>query len=661
MRCWRATVHGWLWGLALGMCGLSTAFAQKIGLAAEDTAELGPVVVTATKTEAPLKTVGVSVTVITRQEIEARRVTHIPELLRDVPGLSVVQTGSRGGLVDVFPRGGDSNFNLVLIDGIKVNDAGGAFDFSDLSLDNVERIEIVRGPHSALYGADAMGSVIQIFTRRGHGPPRIQASFGGGNLNTFEEGVNLSGGVGRLGYSLAAGRTDTDGSLRINNAFRETSISGRLDYVIPQNLDLSFVLRYTDGLFQFPTGGAGDRFDPLDPNQSSDRQRLVVSGRATHIITPWWEHTVQLGFFRLDSAFDDRFDPGVDLSDFRSRDEERRLSLDYFWNVTAPPMGQLSGLMTAGFAYEHSEFDQNSVITTPFESSSSIAKARDNRAFYLQGQVDWKKHFFVTAGFRVDDNTSFGTAVTPRVSGVYLIPFTQTKVRASYGEGIKAPSFTENFGTGSPFVVGNPNLRPERSRSWEAGVEQPLPKGLGDLSVTYFDSRFEDLIAFVGGSPSFRNVQAAKASGIELTARIRPGLGFTISASYTFLETKVLDNGGVGGTELPQGAPLVRRPKHAGSLAIGHSWDRLRANITAIFVGDRQDLDFRAFPAARVTLPAYTKVDATLSYLLLKDRSHLRELSLFGRVQNLFDAQYEEVFGFSAPGITFLLGVKGSL
>jgi vitamin B12 transporter len=632
-----------------------------VGLAPEEPVELGQVVVTATKTEVPLKTVAASVTVITKEEIEARQATEIPSLLREVPGLNVTQQGSRGSTTTIFPRGGESNFNMVLIDGVKVNDAGGFFDFGDLSTDNIERIEIIRGPHSALYGADAMGSVIQIFTKKGKGPPRIEGSVAGGNLNTFEEKVSLSGGSGQVGYSLAVGRTDTDGSLPINNAFRETTVSGRLDYQIEKALDLAVTVRYADSEIQFPTGGAGDRFDPLDPHQFSDRQRLLLSGKTSHSLTPWWQHTLQLGWYQQDFASEDRFDPCCDFATLRSRNEERRFSLDYFWNLTAPTVLGISNLVTVGFAYEEERFDQRTDGTdTPFPFSSSNKDSRDNKAGYLQNQLDWNKRLFLTAGFRVDDNSKFGTEVTPRFSAAYIVPITETKIRGSYGEGIKAPSFIENFGTGSPFVIGNPNLQPEQSRSFEIGFDQPVLKGLADLSITYFNQRFKDLIAFVGGSPSFENVQKAKAEGVELAARIRPGYGLTVVGTYTFLDTKVLEND-IGGTELVVGAPLVRRPEHSGSLTIDQIWDRLHATLTVTFVGDRQDLDFRTFPAPRVTNPGYTTVDVAASYLLLKDRYRLRELTLFGKILNLFDEKYEQVFGFSSPGTTFLLGLKGSL
>ena len=670
MKRWTGLLSGCLGAVALWIFGFGGVSAQMLGLAPEEPVELGQVVVTATKTEVPLKNVAASVTVITKEEIEARQVTEVSQLLREVPGLNVTQQGSRGSLTTVFPRGGNSNFNLVLIDGVKVNDAGGFFDFGDLSTDNIERIEIIRGPHSALYGADAMGSVIQIFTKKGKGAPRIEASFAGGNLNTFEEKVNLSGGAERVGYSLAVGRTDTDGSLGINNAFHETVVSGRLDYAIDKALDLSFVARYSDSLFEFPTGGAGDRFEPLDPNQSSDRQRLLVSGKANHSLTPWWQQTFQLGWYQQHFGTHDRRDPCCDFSTLQSTNEERRFSLDYFWNLAAPTVFDISNLLTAGFAYEWQGFNQRTVGTdTDFPFSSSNSDSRDNKAFYLQNQLDWQKRLFLTAGFRVDDSSTFGSEVTPRVSAAYVIPATDTKIRGSYGEGIKEPTFIDNFGDGSAFSRGNVNLKPERSTSWEIGLDQSVLKGLADLSATYFHQRFEDLITavFVPEPPSgfFRaeNLRRARAEGVEVAARIRPGFGLTVSGTYTFLVTKVLDDGDVESVTVQEGKPLVRRPKHSGSLIIDHVWNRLHTNLTATFVGDRADVFFDpvTFQSQRVTASGYATVDLAASYLLLKDRLHLRELTAFGKILNLFDEQYEQIFGFSAPGITFLLGLKGSL
>lgn len=669
MKCWSSAVKRWLWVAVLWSCGPGSASAQMLGLVPEEAVELGPVVVTATKTEVPVKQVAASVTVITKEEIEARQVTQVSDLLRDVPGLSVRQQSSRGSIVTVFPRGGNSNFNLVLIDGVKANDAGGFYDFGDLSTDNIERIEIVRGPHSALYGSDAMGSVIQIFTKRGKGTPRVDASFAGGNLKTFEEKLNLSGGTGKFDYSLGVGRNDTGGNLSVNNHFGETTVSSRVGFALEKTLDLSLAIRYTDSHLNFPTGTGGDRFGLLDPNQSSDQQRLLVSGKASHSLTPWWQQTLQLGWYRRNFAFDDPFNSGIDFSAFHSKNEERRLSVDYFWNLTTPTVLDVSSLFTAGFAFEREEFDQRAAATeTDFPFASANKARRNNKAGYLQGQFDWKKVLFLTAGFRVDGNSTFGTEVTPRVSAAWIVPYLGTKLRGGYGEGIKEPSFIENFGDGSQFVVGNPNLRPERTKSWEVGLDQPVLHGLADFSVTYFHNRFEDLIAFIftptpGCPASFCNVQKARAEGVELAATIRPGYGLTLSGTYTFLDTKVLDDGGIGGAVLPKGEPLLRRPRHAGSLSIDHVWHRLHTNLTATFVGDRPDIftDPATFETRRVTADSYTTVDLAASYTLLKDTLHLQDLTLFGKIQNLFNADYEQVFGFSAPGTTFLLGLKGTL
>lgn len=680
MTRWRGVAKGWLWAAILWCCGLGSASGQTVELTPQEAVELGPVVVTATKTEVPVKQVAASVTVITKEEIEARQVTQVSDLLRDVPGLSVRQQSSRGSVVSVFPRGGNSNFNLVLIDGVKVNDAGGFYDFGDFSTDNIERIEIVRGPHSALYGSDAMGSVIQIFTKRGRGAPGVDASFAGGNLKTFEEKMNLSGGAGQFDYSLGVGRSDTDGNLPINNHFGVTTVNGRVGFALEKALDLSLAVRYTDSHLNFPTEAGGDRFDghrfPLDPNQSSDQQRLLVSGKANHVLTSWWQQTLQLGWYRRNFALNDQFDPFdprtgelVDFSAFHSENEERRFSLDYSWNLSAPAVFGISSLLTAGFAFEREEFDQRAAATeTDFPFSSANKDRRNNKAGYLQGQFDWKKQLFVTTGFRVDGNSTFGTEVTPRVSAAWIIPYVGTKLRSGYGEGIKEPSFVENFGDGSQFVVGNPNLRPERTRSWEIGLDQPLFQGLADFSVTYFHNHFEDLIAFIFSPTSdcpasFCNVQKARAEGVELAATVRPGYGLTIGGGYTFLDTKVLDDGGIGSVALQKGERLLRRPRHAGTLSIDYVWRRLHTSLVTTFVGHRSDIftNPATFVTQRVTAGGYTTVDLAGSYLLLKDTRHLRELTLFGKIQNLFDRDYQQVAGFSAPGITWLFGLKGSL
>jgi vitamin B12 transporter len=235
--------------------------------AAVEPARLDPVVVTGTQVAVPVSELPSAITVIDRQEIESRQVTDVFQLLRTVPGLSVTQSGSRGGAIVVFPRGGNANFDMVLVDGVPVNNAGGGYDFSDLTTDNIERIEVIRGPQSALYGSNAIGSVIQIFTRRGRGPLQTDVSLAGGSFNTFEGRGVVSGGSERFGGSLGVGYVSTTGFLPVNNDYNDLTVSSGLDYQPIEALKLAFSARYSDSHFEFPTESAGDRLSPLDPDQ----------------------------------------------------------------------------------------------------------------------------------------------------------------------------------------------------------------------------------------------------------------------------------------------------------------------------------------------------------------------------------------------------------
>jgi vitamin B12 transporter len=495
----------WLSMLERGMTGSTVTAAEPV--------RLDPVVVTGTQVAVPVSELPAAITVIDRQDIESRQVTDVFQLLRTVPGLSVTQTGSRGGLTTVFPRGGNSNFNLVLIDGVPVNDAGGAYDFSDLTTDNIERIEIIRGPQSALYGSNAIGSVIQIFTRRGHGPLQSEVSLAGGNFNTFEGRGAMTGGTERFGGSLGIGYVSTTGFLPINNDYHDFTVSSGLDYQPIEVLKLAFSARYSDSHFAFPTESAGDRLSPLDPDQFQDRQRLLLSLRGTHAITPWWEQVLLLGYNLIDSVFADPFNPPVDFAASRTTSDQQRLFLNYYWNLSLPEFSQVATTWTLGIEAQEEKLDQRSTFG---DTTNSVEPSRSQQGYYTQFLLNWRKQATLIAGVRVEDSTVFGVDTNPRVSASYTLPWTQTKLRGGYATGIRAPSFIEEFGTGSPLVVGNRNLKPEESLSWEIGLDQPFLDGRALLSATYFNNTYKDLIAFVSGpGPNFQNVSEAEASGVE--------------------------------------------------------------------------------------------------------------------------------------------------
>jgi vitamin B12 transporter len=645
---------------ALGFAGLASAQPPTVPAGPVTPAlQADPVVVTATRTPVAESELSESVTVILREEIEARQVTDLVELLRGVPGINVA-AGARGTVAVADARGGSETFNLIFVDGVKINDAQAFYTLATLTTDNVERIEIVRGPLSALYGADAMSAVVQIFTRRGRGQPGGEVSFGAGNQDTFEESGALAGGVGPWGYSLAVGRIDGDNHLPVNSGFHQTTFSARGDLQGASGFDTTVTVRYTDSRSDVPTAGP-DRFQPLDPTQSLLQTRLILGARVGHAVTSAWQQGLQLGFQRYTFDIRDPRDPEVDVVGFRSDSTEERFSLDYTWNLAAPTVLDVSTLLTFGLSYEHDRADLRTTFTdTPDPGGRTVSQETDIVGLYLQAQANWRSRLFLTAGVRADWLSEHGQQTSPRASAAYLFRRAGTKIRAGYGEGFKAPSFIQSFGDGSPFVIGNPDLAPERSRSWEVGLDQSLVGDRVEVSATYFDARYEDLIALVlGGDPSFVSVREATARGVEAAVRVRPWTGVALSGTYTYLDTEVVDTGGAAPNEFPIGAPLLRRPRNLGSLALDWAPGRFASRVTALFVGDSEDTDPRTLPAQRVRLPGYTRIDLAASYVLLRERWWLRELTLFGRVLNLLDADYEEAFGVTAPGRTFLIGLRG--
>lgn len=634
--------------------------AAKLAPGVEDQAEvtLEPVVVTGTKVPTSAATLGSSLTVIEADELRVRQNVETVDALRTVPGLYVTEQGTQGTIATVEPRGAGLTFNQVLVDGVKLNDAGGVMNFAGLSLVNFDRIEVLRGPQSGLYGPDAAGSVIQYLTIRGHGPFHAEVSSGAGNLGTFEEIATMAGSTGPLGLSLGVHREDTDGDLR-HSEFRSTTLSTRGDFARTDDLELTLALRYVNSHADLPVLVGGDRFVPLNPHQFVDQERFLSSLGGTQRIAPGWTHTLQLGYARHGADIVSRFDPGVNLFGSHATALEQRYSADYFWAITPPRVGEVSTVLTVGTAYEKEIGDQRVVVGPRLDSTREISVARELYSGYLQEQLNWRRRVFLTTGFRVDSSSVFGLAITPRVAAAAFLPLTETRLRSAYGKGIRAPSFIQLFGDGVGFVNGNRALRPERAQSWEVGVDQPVARLRSEVSMTYFQTRFDDLIVTVpGATPGSFNVARAEASGVEASLKANPIAWLTVTLAYTYLKSKILDNGGIDVAESPKGAPLLRQPRHWGSATADLRWRGTKASLTGIFVGTREDFNVVASPSRRVHLPPYSRFDAAVSHELMRDRASLRTLEIFGRVRNFTDARYEEVYGFSAPGVHYLFGLR---
>jgi vitamin B12 transporter len=689
------------WIAILGGIIICMGITVPAGAAQTEGVELKEVVVTATRTEVPTKELGVSATVITAAEIERNQTKDAVELFRDVAGVNVTQQGSRGGVTSLFSRGGESNFTLVLIDGIRVNEAGGFFDFSSLDTANIERIEIIRGSQSALYGSDAIGGVINIITKKGKGALTVSASTANGAHSENghyigEQKFAFSGESKWVDYSFAYGRSDDKGILNVNNTFWRNAVSGRIDFhpsalPLPGSLkknvgDITFTLRYDDSRVGIPTENGGDRpdrvFPGLDPDQNRRDQNLTLGLGTRFDLFPWWENVLEAGFYRLVREFNDppnaesAFDaPPGSFSDTT----ENRFTFDYHANFRFPREGAIRSILTLGYAYELETFDLNDLSTLVFglppfgvfTSTTQSDENRTNNAFYAQEQLTLFDRLHLTAGLRMDNNSKFGTAVNPHGSIAYEIKETGTKLRAAVGTGIKEPTFIENFGGFG--TVGNPDLQPERSFSWEVGADQTIWDGKVQLGLTYFQNRYKDLIAFIPTTfppppilpPNYFNVQAAKSWGVEFTGKVNPGYGLTLGVNYTYLRTEVTDTGGLNSIFFAEGKPLLRRPTHSASFFADWLWKGLNLHFNGTYVGRRDDSLFLVSPGffytftnLRVVNKDYFVADLTASYKFDVDFLLLKGVKIFAKGQNIFNEHYEEALGFSSPRFSAMGGLE---
>lgn len=640
-----------------------------------DTFRLGAIVVTATRLPTAQDAVPAAVTVLDGETLRERGVHFVADALRGVPGAAVARNGSTGGLTSLFLRGGQSNYVQVLIDGVQVNEPGGAFDFGQLTTDRIERIEIVRGPASVLYGSDAVSGVVHVITRDGSGAPRVTASLSAGSAEhvgpradgryaTTAWDAAATGGGARASYSLGISGYDTDGAYAFNNAYDNRTFNTHLRLSSPERSDATITMRYTRGTFHFPTDGAGAL---VDENQFARTRSFAIGLDAGHFITPTFEARLLVGVHDSERITDDRPDGAADtLGVFASlnRSDTRAASVDVRANVH---VGAATVLTLGGVAERQTgqtEFRSESEFG-PFESDTD--DQRSNRAGYTQLVVTPAPRLTLTAGGRAEDNEQFGTFLTYRVGANYRLG-AGTLVRAATGTAFREPTFFENFAEG--FTRGNPDLEPERSRSWEAGIEQSLWNGRASLGVTYFDQRFTNLIQYTGQPPgpddaNYFNVGEASSSGLELTARVGGHGGLDVAAGYTYLDTDVADEGYGTDRAFSEGRRLLRRPRHSASFDAGQVFNaRGRLGIAIRYVGERDDLDFSdpvEFAGIRVALPAFSTVDLSAGYELVRGAGALTNITLTAALRNAFNERYEEIRNFPSPGRSVMVGLQAML
>lgn len=618
--------------------------------AQEKEVTLGKVVVTATRVETPMEEIASSVTVISSEEIERKQKTHVMEILRGIPGLDVVRTGGAGKNTSVFIRGANSEHTLVMIDGVEVNDPispGRSYDFAHLTVDNIERIEVIRGPQSTLYGSDAIGGVVNIITKKGEGKPKFFLSAEGGSFTTFREATGISGGNKWVNYSFALSRFDTEGistaSKKDGNyerdGYENTSLSAKLGFKPMDNLGIDFILHYMDAKTELDNfaGVGGD-----DPNYvQKSNQFLFKTQVGLSLFDQVWSQKLGLALNDHNRDIKNKKDSQHPFDYEKGRYDGQLLKFDWQHHLQL----HKTNALTFGLEYEREEGKSKYYWESLWGPGQSIfpKKTANIKGYYIQDEIKLWDRLFATLGIRIDDHSRFGSETTYRVAPAYLIKETDTKIKGTFGTGFKAPTLYQLFAPATLWgPIGNKDLKPEKSKGWDFGVEQNFFKNRVTLGATYFRNDFKDLIQFDWGQ-GYINIAKAKTEGVELFASAKPIDDLTLRINYTYTDTE----------DKTTGEALIRRPKNKIGFDINyHFLNNGNVNLGVVYVGKRDDLDFSTSPSRRVKLDQYTLVNLAVSYDITKN------FQLFGRVENLLDKEYEEAKGFGTPGLSFFGGMK---
>lgn len=572
--------------------------------------------VSATRREIPIEKATRSVTVITRSEIDRSGKTMVLDLLRGVPGVMITQSGGYGRESGIFIRGFNKESTLVMLDGVQINNPNQSLaSLEHLTTANIEQIEIIRGPQSVLYGADAAGGLVNIVTKpdadKGlHGGAR--ASFG--TYQTFYEEAHLSGAAERFSFNTAGGRMDSEG-LSHNDDYENTTarFNGRLN--VTENSDLDVAFHHYNSI----TGLEHGAFN-ADPNANSRSNQQMVNTKYTVSLAEWWQQSAKYSLFH-DSGLN------VNPADFAGRtavDEvnlfkinSNRHTFEYQSNFYIKDFD----VLTVGYEFEHTN--------TKSKSSGLYERLTRNHGWFAQNELTlWKIWTFVS-GIRFDRHELYGVEASPLFSSALWIEKTQTKLKGSFGRGFRSPTFNQLFSPISNF--GNPNLLPESSWTWDAGFEQFYGDQRGSFSAAFFDARIKNLI--VNTFPA-SNVGSARSQGVELEHRIKIYEGLYFNTNYTYTHSINRE------TE----KRIARIPRHMGKFGLSYDYKRIHGSVDWIWVGSRDDGTTR--------LDEYTRLDLALFYDLTQ------WAQIYGRIDNATNDDYYEVRGFDTLHTAFTVGTK---
>ena len=606
--------------LLAGFLPAFTGFAQTA-----EPEKLPTYVLSATRTPAPLTTTGTFVDTISAADLARMQLTNLRSALGGIPGAPAFQSGAAGGVTSLFLRGSNSNQTLFLVDGIRFNDPNTdyAVSLGGMCIGACDNLEVSHGPQSTLYGGEAVGGVVSLRGQRGRGPGQATVAVEAGSFGTVQGAVSAQGGDEQRGYTFSAAGGHTDNE-RVNNKFDSATYALRLDRQLGKTVAVGATWRGFLGRYGSP--GAAVGFGANDPDNQERESNQLMTLFADFTPTPALTSKLVLG------AQDRRFvadSPGPFGNSFTVV-TNRRAVLDWQGTYVANDRHRLTGGVTA---------ELNTTRNTGF---GDINQRQQLLAFFAQDEWTPVEHIYLTAGLRSDDFDTFGRATTGRATAAWLSKDSRWKLRASYGTAFRSPGFLDLYGQ-SAFYVGNPNLRPEKARGWDTGVDYFLADNRGMLSATWFDTRYRNLIVFDFGvfPGTTANVEEARTKGLELSGKFALPGAVEVRLAYTYLEA---DN-------LTQGTRLLRRPRHSGSLDLWRDFGHgLSAGTGLAFVGQREDVDAATF--ATVDGEDYAVVRVYGAWQVSP------RLTIKARLENLLNEHYAEVNGYPQLGFGAFAGVE---
>ncbi len=671
-KTWRVLICGL--GIVVFMLwsqGISLARSQKKG----EVAKMEEVVVTATRVKEAAEGLPISTTVISSQEIEAQGLETVADVLRYVEGLYIQNTGGPGRTTSLRIRGLDSRWVMVMVDGMEVNDPsaiGGAFDFSDLTVDDIDRIEIVRGPASSLYGSDAMAGVINIITKRGRGKPSLTFSGYIGSMDTWQARAFSQGQVGLLDYSFSASHLETNGVGK-DDRYWNSSYAFHVGTDLLENLRLEGTVRFVNGDVQYDDYDWFRKKAVNDPNQWQKRDHLILTFKATYLPFDWWESQLKMGMSDTRRKYNDKFDnESMDHQEYSSswgtfvtdqlKSEQsytgRIKKIDWQNTFYVLDRKNVKDTLVVGYEYREDEGKSTSYIETesfsngwPLGISVNRSRFSFRRAqligYYAQNELRLWDSLTLLAGMRIDDPDDFGGRTTYNLGASYHLKKTDTIFRVRFATAFKAPTLYELYAPPNPawyFLGGNRNLSPERAQSYEGGITQYLFHRKVALDLTAFREAVKNKILYVYDPVTwygtYENIASVVDRGVEAGLTLRPLDNLVLKANYTYVDPE----------DREHHRRVERVPLNQWSTSVFYTWkNKLKAYLGVRFVGDRVD----SYGTNKTYyINSYTVVDGKVSYQVGK------HFQVFLRGENMFNRKYEEVKGYEAPGASWYLGGK---